>query len=289
MPSPRDYLKNPREADLAERVWALTQSLAPSGYSMGSVHALLAKIPWTNRRIILARDWLTDNRETSDDFGKFDGGVQAVNRKFGTNFTAGEIGNVEHFYVAAVMGTLMPNNPVWFGITSSFSLFWEAVVGPARIAVLKRELPADELMDVVLRNFAHNMRQFSDADVAGLRFGEFCSLGEAVEYLQNEFGTPPPAPPAVPPGAPTRPPSPPAAGLPTVTVGPGDSLSLIAGRKYNDVLLWPVIYDANIAVIGPNPNKTKAGQVLVIPSIAGMTDAQRRDYHTRGRAWRSYN
>lgn len=282
MPSPKDYLTNPREADLAERVWRLTPSLSPSGYSMVGIHEFFASIPWTNRRIILARDWITKFREMDGD-----GGVRSVNRELGgTNFTAGEIGNVEHFYVAAFMGTILPNNPIWFGIMSSASLFWEAVVGPARIAWAKRGLPANKLMEFVLRNFSHNMDQFSNADVAGLRFGEFCSLGEAVEYLQNEFGTPT-SPPAAPP--PTTPSSPPAAGSPTVTVGPGDSLSLIAGRKYNDVLLWPVIYDANVAVIGPNPNKTKAGQVLVIPSIAGMTDAQRRDYHTRGRAWRSYN
>lgn len=284
MPSPRNYLSNPREADLAERVWALTPGLAPSGYSMNGIHEFFAEIPWTNRRIILARDWITNFRERDGD-----GGVRSVNQALGgADFTAGEIGNVEHFYVAAFMGTIVPNNPIWFGIMSSASLFWEAVVGPARIAWAKRDLPADKLFAFMKRNFGHNMDQFSNADVAGLRFGEFCSLGEAVEYLQNEFGTPP----AVAPPTPTAPGAPPAAGaLPTVTVGPGDSLSLIAGRKtvYNDVLLWPVIYDANVGVIGPNPNKTKVGQVLVIPSIAGMTAAQREKYHARGRAWRSYN
>jgi hypothetical protein len=277
MPSPRDYLSNPREADLAERVWRLTPSLSPSGYSMVGIHEFFASIPWTNRRIILARDWITKFREMDGD-----GGVRTVNQQLGgTDFTAGEIGNVEHFYVAAFMGTIMPNNPIWFGIMSSASLFWEAVVGPSRIAWAKRELPANKLMEFVARNFAHNVDQFSNADVAGLRFGEFCSLGEAVEYLQHEFGTPPTPPPA--------PPATPGGPLPTVTVGAGDSLSLIAQRRYNDMLLWPVIYDANLAVVGPNPNKTKVGQVLVIPSIAGMTAAQRDAYHVRGRAWRSYN
>lgn len=278
MPSPKDYLTNAREADLAERVWALTPGLAPSGYSMIGIHEFFAKIPWTNRRIILARDWITNFRERDGD-----GGVRSVNQQLGgTNFTAGEIGNVEHFYVAAFMGTILPNNPIWFGLMSSSSLFWEAVVGPIRIAWAKRGLPAKQLFEFVWRNFGHNIDQFSNADVAGLKFGEFYNLGQAVEYLQNEFGTPsaPPTPPAVPA---------PGGALPTVTVGPGDSLSLIAQRQYNDMLLWPVIYDANLALIGPNPNKTKVGQVLVIPSIAGMTAAQRENYHTRGRAWRSYN
>jgi LysM repeat protein len=251
---------------------------------MGLVHELLAELPWTNRRIILARDWITDNRETTNDLGEFDGGVAAINKQFGgTAFTAGEIGNVEHFYVSAVLGMLLPHNPLWLYTVSSASLFWEAVVGPARIAFLKRGLPAKELMDAVLRNLSHNLRQFRNADFAGLRFGEVYDLGETIEALQNRFGTTPPAPP------PAAPPATPGGPLPTVMVAAGDSLSLIAQRKYNDVLLWPVIYDANLDVIGPNPNKTKVGQVLVIPSIAGMTAAQRDAYHVRGRAWRSYN
>jgi hypothetical protein len=273
MPSPKDFLTNPQEKDLAERVWGLTTSLAPTGYSMVGIHEFFAKIPWTNRRIILARDWITRYREMDGQ-----GGVQAVNREFGgTNFTAGEIGNVEHFYVAAFMGTILPNNPIWFGIMSSASLFWEAVVGPLRIAWAKRNLPANELIAVLKRNFNHTIDQYSNADMAGLKFGEFHSLGELVELLQEEFGTPPKASDT------------PVEEVRKVTVAPGDMLSLIAQGEYQDMLLWPVIYDANTAVIGSNPNLIRAGQVLVIPSIAGMTPTQLQQYRTRGRNWRSYN
>jgi hypothetical protein len=59
--------------------------------------------PWVNKRIIYARDWITHYREFD---GK--GGVVSVNAQLGggANFTADEIGTVEHFYVAAMIGTL---------------------------------------------------------------------------------------------------------------------------------------------------------------------------------------
>jgi len=67
------------------------------------------------------------------------------------------------------------------------------------------------------------------------------------------------------------------------TVVSGDSLSLISGRKYGDVLLWPVIYDANKPVIGGNPNLIKPGQNLTIPSIAGYSQGQLTAIRSRGR------
>ena len=69
----------------------------------------------------------------------------------------------------------------------------------------------------------------------------------------------------------------------TYTVVSGDSLSLIAGRFYNDVLLWPVIYDANKSVIGSNPNLIKPGQKYQIPGISGYSSSQLSAIRTRGR------
>ena len=274
MPSPKDYLKNPREADLAERVWQKTIGLKLQGYSMqDSVHEYFAKVPWINQRIILARDWITYYRER-DSLG----GVQAVNQQLGgTDFTAGEIGNVEHFYVAAFMGAILPNNPIWFGMMSSASMVWELVVGPARIAWLKRDLPKDQLLKILRRNFNHNLDQYSHADVAGLKFGEFYSLSEAAELLEEAFADD---------GA-TE--TPQAGAARRVTVKPGDSLSLIAQREYQDMLLWPVIYDANTAVIGTNPNRILPGQVLAIPGIEGMAPSRRDRYRHRGKNWRQFN
>jgi nucleoid-associated protein YgaU len=51
----------------------------------------------------------------------------------------------------------------------------------------------------------------------------------------------------------------------THTVVPGDTLSKIAQKAYGDPSQWNKIYQANKAIIGPNPNLIKAGQKLVIP------------------------
>lgn len=67
------------------------------------------------------------------------------------------------------------------------------------------------------------------------------------------------------------------------TVVSGDSLSLIAGRYYGDVLLWPIIYDANRAVVGPDPNLIQPGQRLTIPKLDGYTKTQLEAIRQRGR------
>ncbi|MBL8212654.1 MAG: LysM peptidoglycan-binding domain-containing protein [Bryobacterales bacterium] len=76
------------------------------------------------------------------------------------------------------------------------------------------------------------------------------------------------------------------AGGKTYTVVSGDSLSLLAGKFYDDVLLWPVIYDANKSVIGGNPNLIKPGQKFTIPSISGYSPSQLSALRERGRNWR---
>ena len=67
MPSPDVFFRT-----RAKNNW---QRRYGDGYTMNGTHHFFAKIPWTNRRIILARD-------------------------------------VERFYVAAFMGTIFPNNPI---------------------------------------------------------------------------------------------------------------------------------------------------------------------------------
>lgn len=51
----------------------------------------------------------------------------------------------------------------------------------------------------------------------------------------------------------------------TYTVAKGDSLSKIAKAHYGRLDKWRLIYEANKAVIGPNPDLIKPGQVLTIP------------------------
>jgi len=88
---------------------------------------------------------------------------------------------------------------------------------------------------------------------------------------------PPPKPPPVkkpPPPTGTKPPTPkppppPTVKPKTVTVCafPGwcGSLSGIAKQEYGNGNLWPIIYNANKALIGANPNLIHPGQVLTIP------------------------
>ena len=51
------------------------------------------------------------------------------------------------------------------------------------------------------------------------------------------------------------------------TVQRGDSLSAIAKRFYGKFAKWPIIYVANKAIIGKNPNLIKPGQLFWIPEI----------------------
>jgi nucleoid-associated protein YgaU len=54
----------------------------------------------------------------------------------------------------------------------------------------------------------------------------------------------------------------------TYTVQGGDTLSGIAYAAYGNANLWPAIYEANVAVIGPDPNLIFPGQVLTLPTLA---------------------
>jgi nucleoid-associated protein YgaU len=71
------------------------------------------------------------------------------------------------------------------------------------------------------------------------------------------------------------------------TVAKGESLSLIAGKYWNDIMLWPLIYDANKAAIGPNYNLIKVGQPLVIPDIKTFTQAELDAARARARNWKA--
>lgn len=67
------------------------------------------------------------------------------------------------------------------------------------------------------------------------------------------------------------------------TVAPGQSLSLIAGHYWKDVLLLPLLYDANWAKIGPDPHRLKPRLVLIVPDITSFTPRQINDARERGR------
>ena len=54
-------------------------------------------------------------------------------------------------------------------------------------------------------------------------------------------------------------------GVRTYKIRPGDSLSTVAEKFYNDPTLWRTIYNFNRDKIGPNPNAIQAGMTVKVP------------------------
>jgi hypothetical protein len=112
--NPGEYLSNKREAELADRVWQIALKQPQRTYN-DVIHKYFSSLPWVNQNMIKARDWITYYRELDGD-----GGIRSVNNQFVpvTDYTAIEIGNVEHFYVAAFMYSLGgPTDPLWALVT----------------------------------------------------------------------------------------------------------------------------------------------------------------------------
>ena len=73
-----------------------------------------------------------------------------------------------------------------------------------------------------------------------------------------------------------------------VVVMKGSCLSDIAQKEYGDSDLWPLLYDANKAKIGSNPNVIQPGQMLSVTPLSGYTDNQIADAKQRGPTWKNY-
>jgi hypothetical protein len=65
----------------------------------------------------------------------------------------------------------------------------------------------------------------------------------------------------------------------------GESLSIIAGHYYGDVLLWPVIHDANRQTV-KDPNFIQPGWILNIPEASTVSESDRAGIRQRGLHWR---
>lgn len=70
------------------------------------------------------------------------------------------------------------------------------------------------------------------------------------------------------------------------TVSSGESLSIISGKYYADVLLWPVIFDANRQTVR-DPNMIQPGWLLNIPYASTIPADQKPALRERGLHWRS--
>lgn len=51
---------------------------------------------------------------------------------------------------------------------------------------------------------------------------------------------------------------------------PGDTLSIIADRMYQDAAKWSVIHHRNLAVIGPKPEAIRVGMKLSLACLEGL-------------------
>jgi hypothetical protein len=67
----------------------------------------------------------------------------------------------------------------------------------------------------------------------------------------------------------------------------GDSLSGLAIKHYGDWQLWPIIWDANRAAVGPRPSRLKIGVDLDLPPLPGMSAARIEGARKRAPKWKN--
>jgi hypothetical protein len=145
------------------------------------------------------------------------------------------------------------------------------LVGPSRIAWSTQSAGA------VWRNVKHNWKQLTGPDQAGMRFGALYSIREAY----NEIMTP------IPPIVHAAKPQPTIPPRWQHKVAPGDWLSKLAIKYYNDMDKWPIIYDANRDKI-KDPNRLPPNVVLAIPDLGSLTPTEILEAKKRAKTWKSH-
>jgi hypothetical protein len=284
MSDPGSYFDDPNEKLLATAVWEIAgnPSNDPGWTSLHPANAAYSFfLPYMTGRVVRARDWITNAREQRDWVtDKDDGGVRFINDFFEsrfkrkTDFTATQIANVEHFYVAAMYGDM--TGPA-VGAAVAFTAVWEFGVGPLRI-YFQEEGRAKSTGDpyrsrVVIENIKENARQFKGPDRNGFMFGESSGaksqLNQDLDSIVRASLDNPSADPLT--LSPAK---------YTVTrrrrMQAGESLSIIAKRFYKDPQKWPLIWFANQDKIGNNYNVVKEGTWLDIPFLYSVTDQMDR-------------
>ncbi|MBL8178167.1 MAG: hypothetical protein JNK48_26065 [Bryobacterales bacterium] len=295
MPRPEGFINlgGPAAKALAGAVWDRasgfqihSQDVLRRGLSAGL--APLPEYPRNElRRLILANSFVSTEKPYLGG-----GSPEEFSNKLGVgSWKMAEITYVEHFYMAAFTTCFFSEH-----LTTAGSLLWDVIGGPLAALVFR------DSWESKWAKIKHDLTQAVTCNVEGSNFGkQFWTLlqdewsRKVIDDMMGKGAAPvPPVPP--PPAVRTPPPAvvpPPSNGgngiLGNHTVNDGDWLSKIAGKWYKgEVLLWPVIFDANRTVIGENPNVIKKGQVLKIPSIAGFTAQQLEALRARGRNWRNY-
>jgi len=278
MAEPGSYFSDPNERLLATVVWEIAGKPTndPAWKRLHPVHTFYANLPHMTRRVILARDWITNAREQMDfQTGRDDGGVRFINEFFEqrfkskTNFTAKQIANVEHFYVSAMYSDL--TGPA-VGAAVAITAVWEFGIGPLRIHLqeaAREEKGLPYRSRVVIENIKDNARQFKGPDRNGFLFGMSSGAQsemslDLTKFVNTSLANPEADPLKLHPARYTV--------SRARKVLPGETLSLIAKRFYKDPQKWPLIWLANQQKIGTNYNVLKAGTWIDIPFLSSVSD-----------------
>lgn len=294
MAEPGDFFADPNEKLLATAVWEIAGKPAndPAWKKMHVVHAAYGFfLPYLTRRVLLARDWITNAREQLDwQTGRDDGGVRFLDEFFQERFratpgfTAGQIANVEHFYVSALYSDM--TGPALVALPVAMTAVWEFGVGPIRIHLqetAREEKGQPYRSKVVIENIRNNARQFKGPDrngfLFGLSSGAQSELGRDLDKVVTDALA-----------APAEDPLKTSPMKVTVThrrkVARGECLSLIAKAVYKDPGKWPLIWLRNRALIGSNYNVLKPGTWLDIPMLFAVTGPELAECRRINAAWR---
>jgi hypothetical protein len=299
MSTPGSYFSDPNEKLLADVVWDIAgdPSQDLDFWEPNPVNAAYLKLPHVARRVVLARDWITSKREWKETGHPADGGVYIINdffkKKFNRDihFTAEQIGNVEHFYVAAMQSDVggLPLISVTMGLTA----LWEFTIGPLRITLQEAAREGQKRYtfpygtgfrpQAIIRNWNNNVAEFKGPNTNGWMFGQTSGAAEAinrdiVKYVQAALDHPDEDPLDFTPAdfKVTR----------SYTTGKGDTLSGLAERFYQDAQKWPLIWKANLKTIGTNYNVVKEKTRLDIPLLYRVSAGELAEARRSAGAWR---
>jgi len=285
MRDPRHYFSDPLEAELAAEAWTVggATSTDPFFTWFPPHEQFLAAVETPfQRRVITARNWITAMRDQPGPWG--DSGPERVTAYFKQQHgrdvrpTHLAIANVEHFYTSAFIAAVSGS---FYAVPLVGVVGYEVLLQPVVVGL--RNLSIRRAWD----NFVNGWRQLAGPDAAGVKFILINSNFSAVD-VQQFLSVEPEVVDSVP--LPTRQkpaPRQPSAQPQTLSVKPGQSLSLIAKDLYRSVELWPLLWDMNRAEIS-NPNRVAVGARLRYRELASYSAAELADAKRRSPTWRNY-
>lgn len=287
MREPQGFVNGGFEAELAAEAWKVGGNTNTDPFFMWyPPHQALdaaANNPFASR-VITARNWITGMRDQSEAWGE--NGIARVKTYFkqqygrDVNPTNEVIANVEHFFTSAM-------------ITVTFGVFYPIGVAGAATYEIMLQPAFVGLWNFSLRsawgNFTNGWKQLTGPNQAGVRFALMNSnftYFDVQQFLNVEPQVLDTV--AVPPKDKPKPaPAPPLAVPKTRRVASGEYLSLIAGKIYQNVELWPLLWDLNKSEY-PNPNRVPVGAVLKYKDIHEFSQAEISDAKRRSPTWKNY-